>query len=79
MAVIGALFFGSPIPRWMTGWPFSRNSLASSFNRKVGESAMDLASWEMLIENPSSSRLLIGCRSWINARQPLFQFRGHFC
>jgi hypothetical protein len=49
MAVMGALFLGSPIPRWITGWPFSLKSRASSLSLKVGESTIDLASWLMLI------------------------------
>ena len=49
IAVIGALFLGSPIPRWMTGWPRSRNSRASSLSLNVGESTIDLASWLILM------------------------------
>ena len=49
IAVLGALFFGSPTPRWMTGSPFERNNRASSFSFRVGEVAIDRASWLMLI------------------------------
>ena len=44
IAAIGALFFGSPAPRWTTASPFSRRSRACSFRRSVGDSAMDFAS-----------------------------------
>jgi hypothetical protein len=50
MAVIGALFFGSPIPRWITGSPRSFRMRASSFNLRVGDSTIDRASWLIVIE-----------------------------
>jgi hypothetical protein len=43
IAVIGVLFFGSPIPKWITGSPFSRKSRASSFNAMVGEAGIEIA------------------------------------
>ena len=43
IALIGALFFGSPIPRCITGSPRSRSSWASSFSLSVGDSAIELA------------------------------------
>ena len=44
MAFSGALFLGSPIPRWMTGSPRSRSNRASSLSRSVGDSTIDRAS-----------------------------------
>ena len=52
MASMGALLFGSPPPRWMTGSPFSLSSAAVSFSFRVGDSLMDRASWLMLTEFP---------------------------
>ena len=49
MAVIGVLFFGSPIPRWITASPRSRSRRASSFSLSVGDSAIERASWLKLI------------------------------
>jgi hypothetical protein len=49
MASMGALFLGSPPPRWMTGSPLSRSRAAVSFSFNVGDSQMDLASWLKLI------------------------------
>jgi hypothetical protein len=43
IAVIGVLFFGSPIPMLITGSPRSRFTRASSLSANVGEGAMDLA------------------------------------
>ena len=43
-ASMGALLFGSPPPRWMTGSPFSRSRAAVSFSFRVGDSLIDLAS-----------------------------------
>jgi len=43
IALIGALFFGSPMPRWITGSPRWRRSSASSFSRRVGDSAIEAA------------------------------------
>jgi hypothetical protein len=54
IAVIGALFFGSPMPRWMTDSPFSRRILASSFRRRVGDSTMELASLLRIMARPLS-------------------------
>jgi hypothetical protein len=50
MASMGALFLGSPPPRWMTGSPFSFSNAAVSFNFRVGDSQIDLAIWLKLIE-----------------------------
>src|SRR4030066_48074 len=44
-AEIGVLFFGSPIPRLMTASPRSLRRRASSFRRRVGDSAIERASW----------------------------------
>src|SRR5215831_11675976 len=49
MASTGALVFGSPPPRWMTGSPFSRRRAAVSFSLSVADSLMDRASWLRLI------------------------------
>src|ERR1035441_2345880 len=49
MASMGALFLGSPPPRWITGSPFSRSMAAVSFSFRVGDSDMDLASWLKLM------------------------------
>jgi hypothetical protein len=49
MASMGALFLGSPPPRWMTGSPLSRSMAAVSFSLRVGDSLMDLASWLKLM------------------------------
>ena len=45
MAASGVLFLGSPMPRWITASPFARRMRASSFSLRVGDSAMDEASW----------------------------------
>src|ERR1022692_172596 len=42
MASMGALFLGSPPPRWMTGSPLSLSRAAVSFSFSVGDSQMDL-------------------------------------
>src|SRR3990172_1378157 len=44
-AEIGVLFLGSPIPRLITASPRSLRSRASSFRRRVGDSAIERASW----------------------------------
>src|SRR4030042_770284 len=44
MAVIGARFFGSPMPRLITSSPRSRRIRASSLSLSVGDSAIDRAS-----------------------------------
>src|ERR1035441_5211916 len=49
MASTGALLFGSPPPRCLTGSPFSRSSAAVSFSLSVGDSEIDLASWLRLM------------------------------
>ena len=41
---MGVLFFGSPIPRWITASPRSRSQRASSFSARVGDSAISVAS-----------------------------------
>src|SRR6266571_1958266 len=51
-AEMGVLFFGSPIPKLITGSPRSRNKRASSFNAKVGDSVISLASLLNLISTP---------------------------
>ena len=45
MAVIGALFFGSPMLILMTGSPRSLKILASSLSASVGDSAIVRANW----------------------------------
>ncbi|MFA5788243.1 MAG: hypothetical protein WDA71_14865 [Actinomycetota bacterium] len=45
MAAKGALFFGSPMPRWITGSPLSRRRRASSLSLRVEDWGMDRASW----------------------------------
>ena len=57
----GVLFFGSPIPRWMTASPRSRSSRASSFIFSVGDSAIDRASVLMLIDR-SCEGMVCRCR-----------------
>lgn len=52
-AAMGALFFGSPIPKWMTASPRSLSRAAASFSFKVGDSAMDRTSVLMLISRSS--------------------------
>jgi hypothetical protein len=49
MASMGALLFGSPPPRWITGSPLSRSNAAVSFSFRVGDSEMDLANWLKLM------------------------------
>src|SRR5271157_1496840 len=53
MASMGALLFGSPPPRWITGSPLSRSKAAVSFSFRVGDSEMDLASWLKLMPDTS--------------------------
>src|SRR3990170_3889306 len=50
-ALMGVLFFGSPMPRWITGSPRSRSRRASSFSRRVAESGIERASWLILMGN----------------------------
>src|SRR5208337_3629201 len=64
MASMGALLFGSPPPRWITGSPLSRSSAAVSFSLRVGDSEMDFASWLRLmpyyiLQIYSDSRLIL--------------------
>ena len=61
MAAIGVLFFGSPIPRWITASPRSRRRHASSLSASVGEALIDRASWLNAMRSPS---LFCAGRAW---------------
>src|SRR5581483_1393055 len=74
IAVIGALFLGSPIPRWMTGSPLSLSRWASSLSLSVAESLMVLANWLMDIDGLASYTLSMRserARRWLYARQTM--------
>src|ERR1035441_8501230 len=70
IASMGALFLGSPPPRWITGSPFSRSMAAVSFSFRVGDSDMDLASWLKLmgVSQPSLDTRIPGCATGLGIR-----------
>src|ERR1017187_5839752 len=70
MASMGALFLGSPPPRWITGSPFSRSMAAVSFSFRVGDSDMDLASWLKLMDVSQTSldTRIPGCATGLGIR-----------
>jgi hypothetical protein len=51
-AARGVLFLGSPIPKLITASPRSRSSRASSFNAKVGDRVISLASLLNFMSTP---------------------------
>src|SRR3990172_9767394 len=55
MALIGALFLGSPAPRWTTASPLSFRRAASSFSFSVGDSAIEPASLLTLMKVSTSN------------------------
>src|SRR3990172_6702345 len=68
MAWMGALFLGSPIPRWITASPRSRSRRASSLRRMVGDSAIERASLLMVMK-PSLGRASRAAREKIGSRR----------
>src|SRR4030042_589566 len=71
MALMGVLFFGSPIPRWMTGSPFSRRMRASSFSASVGEAWIARASWLSVMDAWTSTAKSQRRRGSDAARTPI--------
>ena len=66
IAASGALFFGSPPPRWITGWPCAASSAARSFRASVADSRMERARWLTAITAsvPEGAPAAIGRRPW---------------